>query len=186
MKKYMSNRISIDARNILQHKKAEMEKSFKRDLLVSLVCPFIGCISLYFVPFVDVTGNSLQTVGAYSIALIFWGSIIIEIFFSYQCTKTRKAMEDRLFMLKSPHYSHPGVISFFKNREAFIADIILFASAILVAALLWRQAKTGWMILVGVSLFLLSFNMHCLLNGRNYRYYKALKDKSREEKKHHE
>ena len=181
----MNDQIDIAAHDVQRHAKSRMEKLFKRDLVASLICPVVGCISLYFVPLVNVTGTAAQTAGAYLIALLFWGSIIAEIVFSRRCRKTRKAMEYRLFKHKPLRYSYPGVISFFKNREATVADIVLFASAICIAVLIWLHVKIGWLILGGISLFFLSFNLHCSLNGRNYRYYKAYA-KSREELTNHE
>lgn len=185
MEEYMNDQINTSAHDIPRHTKTRIEKHFKRNLVSSLICPMVGCISLYFVPLVNFNGKPMQAISAYLIALLFWGSIIAEIVFSRRCRKTRRAMEYRLFKYKPLRYSYPGVISFFKNREATVADISLFVSAIFVAALLWLRVKVGWMILFGISLFFLSFSLHCLLNGRNYRYYKAYA-KSREEHTNHE
>ena len=181
----MNDQINAAAHHISRHAKSRMENRFKRDFIASIICPIVGCISLYFVPLVNINGKAAQAMGAYLIALLLWGSIIAEIVFSHRCRKTRRAMEYCLFQYKPLRSSYPGVISFFKNREAMVADITLFVSAVFVAALLWLQWTSKWMILVGISLFFLSFNLHCLLNGRNYRYYKAYA-KSREELQSHE
>ena len=163
-----------------------MTKPFKVFLLLSIIFSCVGSALLLVVPVVSTSGNTLAKTGAYALAGTFWLSIALELFSVYQCSKERRWLERKLYRSRQLKYVMPGVVSFFKSYEATVADILLFVSAITIAVILWIRAGNEWVIVSFVSLFFLSFNMHCLLNGRNYRYYKALKDKSREEKNHHE
>ena len=72
-----------------------------------------------------------------------------------------------------------GIMSFFKNKEAVVADIVLFISVILLGIILWMNVKIGWLIIGDVSFLVLSFNLHCILNGRNYRLLKSYKNNFR-------
>lgn len=67
-----------------------------------------------------------------------------------------------------------------KTREGLVADVVMFASLIAVIVIAWTQVKSQWLILSCVSVLYLSFNMHCLLNGKNYRYIKLLSNYKKE------
>lgn len=175
----MKNQKNIVKKHTSKRSQNEIEKIFKRNLAVSFCCAFTGFIFLVFIPLVDINGNTVQTIGAYIVAILFWCSIIFEILFSYLCRKNRKLMEEKIYQGNFLQNSYSGIISFFKNKEAMITDIVLFVSVIAIVILFWTKAKNEWLIITGVSLFFLSFNMHCLLNGRNYRYYKAYSKKQR-------
>ena len=127
------------------------------------------------IPLVNIDGSLIQRVGAYIIAAAFWISIVMECVFSHLSTYERKYVERKEYRNRTLKHSQPGVISFFKNLEATIVDIILFLSAIIVVIIAWLQVKTGWMIITCTSVLFLSFNLHCILNGKNYRYIKALR-----------
>ena len=141
---------------------------------------------LLVIPAVSASGSALKKTGAYILAGIFWLSVIFELFSVFRCSKERRLLEQKMYRSLKLKYAMPGVLSFFKSYEATAVDMLLFISATAIAAILWIKSENEWVIVFFISLFFLSFNMHCLLNGRNYRYYKALKYKSREEKNHHE
>lgn len=143
--------------------------------LITLAVAVLEFVLILCIPLVDLDGSSARRIGAYILATLFWICIIIEGVFVYRATQERKWMEQKCFRSRALKYSQPGVISFFRNIEASIADVMLFVSAILVVILAWTQIKTVWMIMVGISILFLSFNLHCILNGKNYRYLKLYK-----------
>ena len=62
-----------------------------------------------------------------------------------------------------------GLIRFFSNKEATVADIVMLVSIVgFIVAMLCTDAL--WFVFACFALFVLSFGMHCLLNGINYRY----------------
>lgn len=158
-----------------------MTKPFRVYLLLSVIFSCIGSALLLVVPLVSTSGSTLVKAGAYVLAGTFWLSIVFELFSVFRCSKERQRLEQKLYHSRRVKYAMPGVVSFFKSYEATVADILLFISAIAIAVILWIRAGNEWAIVSFVSLFFLSFNMHCLFNGRNYRFYKLLKAKSREE-----
>lgn len=149
---------------------------YRRLVWLSIIRTLFGAVLIFLIPIVSITGSETQRIGAYSIALLFWVSLLAEIIITRICTRERKRLEHEEYYSRRLRYASFGLISFFKNREGSIADIVLFLSAIYIAIILWCHMQTGWMILLGVDLFFLSFNMHCILNGRNYRYYKNYKE----------
>ena len=153
-----------------------LDSRLKKYNLITIAIAVLEFIFVLCIPFVNLYGLSLQRIGAYILAALFWICIVIEGVFVHMATQERKWMERKRFRSRTLKYSQPGVISFFKNCEASIADVVLFTSATLVVVLAWTQIKTVWMIMTGISILFLSFNLHCILNGKNYRYLKLYKE----------
>ena len=62
-----------------------------------------------------------------------------------------------------------GLISFFQNREAMVADVAMFAS---ILGLVITAAATNnlYWLFTFLAVLVFSFGMHCVLNGKNYHY----------------
>ena len=107
---------------------------------------------------------------------VFWVSALLLLITSVMVSMERK---------RDIHFSRkrrkqlPGVISFFKNPFATIADLIAILSGIISVVLFIMDLKLlisrDYQILVFISIFIfsLSFGMHCILNGINYKYLKS-------------
>ena len=134
-------------------------------------------ILLILIPFANVEGTETQRMLAYVIAFLFWASIIAQIVFVRLSSNERKKLNRKLHKSKEINQSFLGIFSFFKNREAIVADVILFLSVILLGVIIWTNVKTSWIIIGVVSVLVLSFNLHCVLNGKNYRYLKEIRVK---------
>lgn len=150
-----------------------LDQRLKKYNLITISLAVLEFILILCVTVVNLDGLSAQKIGAYILAALFWICIAIECIFVRLSTQERRWMERRGFRNRALKHSSAGVISFFKNLEATVADAVLFVSVILVVILVWTQVKTGWVIMAGISVLFLSFNMHCILNGKNYRYIKA-------------
>ena len=68
----------------------------------------------------------------------------------------------------------PGMIRFFSNKEAKIADIILAAGLLGTAIAIAVTNGVGYSCYVFIGISVFSFCMHCILNGRMYLYVKAI------------
>lgn len=68
----------------------------------------------------------------------------------------------------------PGMIRFFSNKEAKIADIILAAGLLGTAISIAVTNGVGYSCYVFIGISVFSFCMHCILNGRMYLYVKAI------------
>ena len=151
--------------------------------VVTISLAFLEFVSILCIPFVNLDGTLVQRISGYILATIFWISILVECIFVHFSTKERRWIERKEYRNKVLKYSQPGAISFFKNAEATVADVILFIAVTLVEILMWTQVKTGWMLMADISILFLSFNLHCILNGKNYRYLKSYRIYKKEQKK---
>ena len=102
--------------------------------------------------------------------LMFWISIIVGIAAQCVLAHRRKAWFEIHRVRKVKATQRIGLISFFKNAYAAIADIVAIVSLIgLIIAMVVTQG-IGYICYVLIALFTFSFSMHCILNGRIYHY----------------
>lgn len=148
--------------------------------LISILLAVIPAVLILCIPLVSLEGTGALKIGAYIMAAAFWLCVILELWMTRMCSSERRWLERRKVRSRSLAQANPGVVSFLKTREGMIADIVMFASLIAVIVIAWTQVKNQWLILGCVSVLYLSFNMHCLLNGKNYRYIKLLSNYKKE------
>lgn len=100
--------------------------------------------------------------------LVFWISIIMGIVTQCVLSHRRKTWYVIHRIRKVRSTQKVGLISFFKNAYAVVADVAMIASLIgLIFAMIVTKG-TGYICYVLVSLFVFSFSMHCILNGKIY------------------
>lgn len=148
--------------------------------LISILLAAIPAVLILCIPLVSLEGTGIQKLGAYIMAAVFWLCVILELWMTRLCSSERRWLERRKVRSRSLSQANPGVVSFLKTREGMIADFVMFASLIAVIVIAWTQVRNQWLILSCVSVLYLSFNLHCLLNGRNYRYIKLLSNYKKE------
>lgn len=146
-----------------------------------LFLSWLGCgvagISILFIPFVDLEGTSAQKAFAILLAALFWLGLIAEVVFFVLANKECNVIEDRLIKKGSKSFkgSKIGVISFFTCREAMVADVLAGLSLIAIILMIILKVTNDWLFVIVAVIFFFSFNMHCFLNGRNYKYLKEIK-----------
>ncbi len=145
---------------------------------LSILCFIVSGISLLCVPLTNVNSDGISKSMMYIIAAVFWLGIICEVVLFLKANSLRRAIEQRNKRNNVEISSNTGFgfISFFRNREAIICDILLFVSVILFAVLTIFKIDIQWLIIISVVLLFLSFNMHCFINGKNYKYIKSYKN----------
>lgn len=145
-----------------------MDKGLKVWFNLSLVFVFIQGVCLLVIPVLEID-NVLNTV----FAVLFWMCLILYIVSVILSSKERQKIEKSKFRVKKLKKSHIGVIKFFQNKEAVIFDVLLFISTALIIVSIIMKTEFEWLIAVGLFLWFISFNLHCLFNGKNYIYIKA-------------
>lgn len=158
-------------------------KGIRYGLTVSGIASLTGTVQLLLITLGNLDGLLWEKIVSYIIASLFWASVAVNLAAIAKTTAKRNACEKEGYKIREIRCAPIGVFSFFKNREAAVADIVLFASAIAVAVVAWIQVFSPVVVLSLIGLLFLSFNGHCILNGRNYRYYKIL-TKYQKQKEH--
>lgn len=160
-----------------------LEHKLKRYVSLSVVMACLQFVLIICIPFVSVEGTTIQRVMTYIIAFLFWASIVFEVLLACWSDRERRKLERHLYRSKEIKQSLSGVFSFFKNKEAMVTDIVLFISVLSLGIIIWMHVKTSWIIISVVSILIFSFSLHSVLNGRNYRYLKELKNNVKEQTK---
>lgn len=156
-----------------------LTRRLARYILITMILALVEFLMLLFIPLVNLEGTASQRIAAYILAATFWISIIVELFVVKVCTYERRWLERRGYRNNEVKYFKPGIISFFKSPEAIVVDIILILAIITVVLSALLQINTEWLIIGGISILVLSFNLHCILNGRNYRYIRKIQKGAR-------
>lgn len=142
---------------------------------------FVICssIALLLIPIceIDITGkpNALSIV----VAATFWLGLLLSQIFIWLCNSKRKKgmrKEKKKDLLSK---GKPGIITFNRNMVALVMDLLMIISAICIAILVITGSNNSWFIMISVSIFFLSFNLHCYWNGKNYRYIEFLNKEKR-------
>lgn len=149
-----------------------MNKSVRKAKLFLKICIFLITVSSFMimlVPFADYSGNTFKRVLTITICILFWGCLLSGYVIFFLTNKMRLDIRKRYRQQRMRHYRlRYGALNFFKNTEAMFFDAVLIASAIVLILLLIMKVQNDWLLAAVITLFIYSFQMHCILNGKIY------------------
>lgn len=145
-------------------------------------------LSLIFVLLIDLDGEILDRIFSYMVAAIFWLGILIGIVFLGFAIKQKNILIKKLKknINRIPVFKNIGIISFFRNKFASVADVFLVLMIILLIVLVIFKVNIEWLIILNVVFLYFSVILHSFFNGKNYRYIKyfeKIKEMQRKVKK---
>lgn len=135
---------------------------------LSLICIAVSSLSLICVTFADFNGSGFQRFAAFFTGVVFWALLIAGYILLLLVSKRRKADKNVAVTDK-----RPGIICFFTGKKAKIADIAMFAAILLFLLFMFIPVGTALRI-ISIALLVLTIQLHCILNGVNYRYIRLL------------
>lgn len=130
-------------------------------LLASVICFFLMSVDFLIMP---ISNNIEKDMRWFEIltGILFWlpliAGIVLQVILSlnYKKNINKDMADNKLF----------GAISFFKNKIAAVFDVISVISLITFIAMLIFTSATSYFCYILISLFVFSFCMHCILNGK--------------------
>lgn len=158
-------------------------RRFRRNYIIANLCALISSLAILCVPFVDLPYFVSSKWFMYTVGAVFWLGVVFEQIFFWLANADRKDIERRLRRMKAQTFKNTpiGILSFFKNTEAMCTDLVLFSSALSVALISLFKYRSTWIIIACVALMFFSFNLHCFLNGKNYKYIKLFSKQKKEQ-----
>lgn len=144
-------------------------KDFLNKLILAIVASSVSSLSILVCIFIG-ENEVLNTVLKIVFPLIFWIGLILEQVFISQANKMRLELEKE-DKRKQPRLK-PGVISIFQTEEGAKADITFAVSFLILIILMIFDIGTNVLQYIFIFLSVLTFRMHCILNGKNFRYKK--------------
>lgn len=129
-------------------------------LLIEISMFLLSDIGLFLSQFVIKSGGQTNRIIAIISGVLFWIGLIIAIVFGLLQNKTTTNKDSN---------NKIGLISFFSNKPAFVFDVILIVSfiAFVICLIINKVSNIATIIF---SIFIFSFEMHCVFNGKNYKY----------------
>ena len=149
-------------------------QKFKRCYYFSIAGYSMAGLSLLGIPLSDYDGSVFEKGFTYSIAAVFWLSLIFGTVFFAKTSRYCKIIEKKLKRNKIHTYNPKvGVIRFFSNKNAKVIDSIFFIFAAVVIALTIADVQIEWLMISCLVITFLSFVLHSFFNGKSYLYIKA-------------
>lgn len=134
--------------------------------ICSLLCDLLSSASVFLLPWAVDQEQKLTTLG-YLAGIVFWCGIAAGIgFWTLTFIRCRR-QEDYLTVQRA---QKAGMISFFKGKGAAAADLLFLLSFIITAVDTFAVKLPYILSLISLFVFLFSFHLHYLLNGKLYRY----------------
>ncbi len=139
---------------------------FINSIKISQVFAVISSLSVLLI--VINVEDSKKIIVSVAASLMFWLGLIAEQLFVWSANKQRKKLEQSVGSYKDRGL--PGIFSFFKTKMGLVADVAFILSTVTYIILFagnWGEDTVQYIFLF---LMVLSFRLHCIANGKNYRY----------------
>ncbi len=150
------------------------ERQHARLLNCAMVSSVISSACLMAAMLVNTEGKNQIPLLIFGV--LFWVGLALEQIFFWRSWKLMKEVDCKR---KKRLKGRVGILSIGATTEGFAADIV-FALALLTFILCeivkFEESVLQYLL---ICVIVLSFRMHCILNGKNYRYRKINKKKGR-------
>lgn len=152
-------------------------KKARTCIMVTVATACLSGLSLSVIPFVPVFEKGKSNVPAYLIAGVFWGGLIVALVAAHITKKTlRDAREKLIVKGQIKRYQLPGVFSFSGNwRMWIIYGIIVLGLVLIITDIVIGYISETLMFPI-VSVTILLFTIHCVVDGKYYKVYKLIKE----------
>ncbi len=146
----------------------EIKRKHSLIFCASMACSVLSSLSLLATVMANSEGENKAILVA--CALLFWIGFLLEQFFFWRANRLMRSAitKDRCHTL-----GKPGVISLSTYTEGFVIDVVFILSSIALMICILVGLGEALMQYVLICLVVLTFRLHCFLNGRNYKYKKT-------------
>lgn len=148
----------------------------KKDILLfrmSIVMLFVSSFAILLSFVGDYNGSFLNIIFALLTGILFWIGLILGYVFLAVVNSHRKRFEKKNGI--DGNTNKVGAVTFFRNKPAILFDILFIVSLISTLIFMFVPFLDKGIALILLSVCLFSLHMHCILNGKNYLYYKTIK-----------
>lgn len=149
----------------------ELKRKHTVLFISSLVCSVISSLSLLAAILVNSEGKNKEILIAFG--LVFWIGLILEQVLFW---RANRLMRIAITKDRRRIRGKPGIISLSTYIEGLVVDAVFIISLIAFVVCTAFSLGESLMQYVLICLMVLSFRLHCFLNGRNYKY-KKLKER---------
>ena len=113
--------------------------------------------------------------GMIAFAAVFWVGLALEQVFFWKANRIMKAAAAKS---RRKIRGSVGILSFAKSLEGLIADGVFLLALLAFLLCSWLAPESTGIQYIFICLLVLTFRLHCFLNGRNFRYKKQTERKA--------
>lgn len=104
-----------------------------------------------------------------SVGLVFWAFALSGYGFLISANTLRKKIIRSKYNVYSSITGNPGIVSFFSNVYAIVADTTMIISFVLFIAISFTELKASFFAYILLALLVFSIHMHSLFNGKIFK-----------------
>lgn len=162
-----------------------MLKKATLSIKLTLTAVTISSLSLSLIPFISGGTNGSNNTLSYLVAAIFWIGILTTIVEVCSTKKTLFRLREKLIVkghIKGRQSI--GAISFSGNRKMWILyGITLVGLVMIITDIIFNYVPETIMFFI-ISLTLLLFSIHCVVDGKYFKVYAIIKESIRNDEQH--
>lgn len=152
-------------------------KTIKLPFLVSLTSFIVSSASLGVIPFVQFIPDRLEKITNYIVAALFYLGLIVG-GFAIKNAKNRmyrwrrRLISERQF--KKQRF--PGIITFSTDIKHIVLYVICVLGILVMVSDMIFHYISEYVMFPILSVVLFTFALHCIVDGENYKLFKAIKE----------
>ena len=144
-------------------------KKFRILFALCLIAAAVGTLSLFLIMFSSgFSTEENRSLFHRILGIVFWASFVIELILFYNVDLQRKIIS--VIEGYSIEYGKAGIFSFKKNKFGKTADAVMIISVILFLILMIMNSHARSAVVLCTGSLYLSTVMHCICNGKNFRF----------------
>lgn len=154
-------------------------------LLLTIISIAVSSISLSFIPLASKNGGDGLSFSGYVIAVMFWLGLITALIAAFLTKNALKVCRDKLIrekLLKEQRL--PGIINFSLKKENIVIYVIFTLGFVLIITDIIFSYIPEMIMFPIISLTILLFSVHSVMDGKNFKVYKLIKESAKREKNH--
>lgn len=149
----------------------------RRSLLVTIFAVALSSLSLSLIPFTSGIKEGESNIFAYSIAAVFWIGLLTTFVAVHSTKRTLCRHRERLIAKGYISEHQPiGLISFSRDWKMWILyGVVILGVGLMVTDIMFSYVPEMAMFPI-ISITILSFAVHCVVDGKYYKVYKLMKE----------
>lgn len=145
----------------------DLRKKCRLTIILSIVSWMLSAISVFFMPKVsEIATFEENETPQIIVGVVFWLGILLAGIFSTVASKYRKEAVGR------KKKERIGLVSFFSNKEAKVADVLMIVSILILLIAIFSKNVSDTLAMLSIFMTMTTIYIHGVLNGRNYKYIK--------------
>lgn len=152
-------------------------KDAKLSIYLTIVAAALSSFSLSFIPFTSGFKEGESNIVSYVIAAAFWIGLLVTFIAAHLTKRIMRRFGEKLIAEDNVAKHQPiGIISFSKDRRMWILYGVTFLGLVLIITDIIFGYIPEKVMFPTISVTILSFAVHCVVDGKYYKAYKQIKE----------